>query len=128
MMILSYMTMYQTTPQTDLDRRFHALADPTRRAMLERLVKGPAAVSELAAPFGMALPTVMQHLKVLEGSGLIRSEKQGRTRTCAIDPSALRQVESWFDAQVRLWESRLDALDALVMELHENTERGATET
>lgn len=117
--------MYRTSSASNLDRRFHALADPTRRAMLERLVQGPAAVSELAAPFGMALPTVMQHLKVLEGSGLIRSEKQGRTRTCAIDPAALRQVESWFDAQVQIWEQRLDRLDALVMDLHsENNTEG----
>ncbi|MGL4311549.1 MAG: ArsR/SmtB family transcription factor [Paracoccaceae bacterium] len=111
------MTMYHDNTQSQLDRRFHALSDPTRRAMLERLTRGPAAVSELAAPFGMALPTVMQHLKVLESSGLIRSEKQGRTRTCAIDPLALKQVEGWFDAQVLLWEARLDALDALALEL-----------
>lgn len=116
-MILSNMTMYRDNMQSQLDRRFHALSDPTRRAMLERLTRGPAAVSELASPFGMALPTVMQHLKVLESSGLIRSEKQGRTRTCAIDPLALKQVEGWFDAQVSLWETRLDALDALALEL-----------
>lgn len=106
-----------TRYQTQLDHHFAALADPTRRAIVERLANGPARVTELAEPFGMALPTVMQHLKVLESSGLIRSHKKGRVRTCEIEPDALRGVESWFAAQVRLWESRLDRLDALALKL-----------
>jgi len=107
------MTRYQTAT----DRHFAALADPTRRAIVERLVQGPAAVSDLAEPFGMALPTVMQHLKVLQDSGLIRSHKQGRVRTCEIDGLALQGVESWFAARIRTWESRLNRLDALALRL-----------
>lgn len=112
-MLLSLMTRYQSL----IDHRFAALADPTRRAMVERLSQGPAPVSDLAAPFDMALPTVMQHLKVLEASGVIRSSKTGRVRTCELQPAALRGIESWLAAQVRLWESRLDRLDELALRL-----------
>ena len=107
------MTRYQTAA----DRRFAALADPTRRAMVERLALGPASVSDLAQPFAMALPTVLQHLKALEDSGLVRSRKQGRVRTCEIDGVALRQVECWFAAQITTWTARLDRLDALALRL-----------
>ncbi len=106
-----------TTYQTTLDASFAALADPTRRAIVERLTNGPAAVSELARPFGMALPTVMQHLKVLETAGLIRSHKAGRVRTCEMDPAALGGISDWLGNQVRQWESRLDRLDALALRL-----------
>jgi DNA-binding transcriptional ArsR family regulator len=94
----------------DLDRMFHALADPARRAMVERLSRGPAPVSELARPLPMSLPSVMQHLGVLEAVGLVRSEKVGRVRTCSIDPHALSQVEQWINARRVEWEQRLDRL------------------
>jgi DNA-binding transcriptional ArsR family regulator len=99
-----------TLDTASLDPVFHALADPTRRALVERLTLGPASVSELARPVAMSLPAVMQHLAVLEASGLVRSEKTGRVRTCRLDPRALRTVEDWFDAQRATWERRLDRL------------------
>lgn len=94
----------------DLDRLFQALADPARRAMVERLSRGPAAVSELARPLPMSLPSVMQHLAVLEAAGLVRSEKVGRIRTCAIEAGALSQAEHWLNARRTEWEGRLDRL------------------
>src|ERR1700761_4578109 len=94
----------------DLDRLFQALADPTRRAMMERLSLGPAAVSELARPLPMSLPAAMQHLNVLEAAGLVRSQKIGRGRTCAIEPQALNQAEQWINARRIEWEHRLDRL------------------
>jgi DNA-binding transcriptional ArsR family regulator len=93
-----------------LGRLFQALADPARRAMLERLALGPAPVSELARPLPMSLPSVMQHLSVLEAAGLVRSEKVGRVRTCAIAPEALSQAERWINARRSEWEDRLDRL------------------
>ncbi len=93
-----------------LDRVFHALADPARRGMVERLTQGPASVSELAKPFAMSLPAVVQHLQVLEASGLVRSAKRGRVRTCEIQPAALQQVERWINERRRLWERRFDWL------------------
>ena len=95
----------------DLDRLFHALADPARRAMVERLTRGPAPVSELARPLPMSLPSVMQHLGVLEAAGLVRSQKVGRVRTCAIAPAALSQAEQWINARRTEWEHRLGRLD-----------------
>lgn len=91
---------------------FHSLADPSRRAIVARLVDGPATVSELAQPLEMALPSVLQHLKVLEESGLIRSKKVGRVRTCHIEPERLSEAEKWLTEQRALWERRLDRLDA----------------
>jgi DNA-binding transcriptional ArsR family regulator len=99
-----------------LDRVFAALSDPTRRAMVVRLVRGPATVSELARPLPMSLPSVVQHLKVLEESGLVSSEKTGRVRTCRIEPEALDSAQSWLDRQRALWEARFDRLDALLKE------------
>jgi DNA-binding transcriptional ArsR family regulator len=93
-----------------LDQVFHALADPTRRGMVERLVRGPATVSELSRPLAMSLPAVLQHLQVLEVSGLVRSEKAGRVRTCRIEPDALRAAEAWVTGQRTAWETRLDRL------------------
>lgn len=93
-----------------LDLAFQALADPSRRAMVDRLVQGPATVSELAKPLAMSLPGVMQHLAVLEASGLVVSEKVGRTRTCKIDPKVLSQAEHWIAERRALWERRLDRL------------------
>ncbi len=96
--------------QTDLDRLFHALADPARRAMVERLSRGPAPVSELARPLPMSLPAAMQHLGVLEAAGIVRSEKVGRVRTCAIEPQVLSQAEQWINARRTEWQHRLDRL------------------
>src|SRR5271157_5466363 len=93
-----------------LDRAFQALADPTRRAIVERLAREPASVSALARPLAMSLPAVMQHLAVLEASGLVRSEKAGRVRTCRVEPEALSLAEQWINDRRREWESRLDRL------------------
>jgi DNA-binding transcriptional ArsR family regulator len=95
-----------------LDKTFAALADPARRAMVERLVTGPASVSELAKPLPMSLPAVMQHLKVLEQSGLMTSEKLGRVRTCRIEPRMLSQAETWVAERRQMWERNLDRLGA----------------
>jgi DNA-binding transcriptional ArsR family regulator len=95
----------------DLNLLFHALADPWRRAMVERLSRGPAPVSELARPLRMSRPAAMQHLGVLEAAGLVRSQKAGRVRTCAIEPRALSQAERWINARRVEWENRLDRLD-----------------
>jgi DNA-binding transcriptional ArsR family regulator len=103
--------------QPSLNLAFQALADPSRRAMIAHLAQGPASVSDLARPFAMSLPAVMQHLAVLEGAGLVRSEKVGRVRTCRIDPQALRQAEAWIGAQRMEWERRLDRLGAYLEEL-----------
>jgi DNA-binding transcriptional ArsR family regulator len=94
-----------------LDLMFAALADPSRRSMVERLSRGPASVKELAAPLTMSLPAVLQHLQVLETSGLIRSEKVGRVRTCRIEPVALQAAERWIADRRAGWEQRLDRLD-----------------
>jgi DNA-binding transcriptional ArsR family regulator len=101
----------------DLSLLFHALADPTRRAILSRLAKGAAPVSELAAPTGLRLPTVMRHLAVLEEAGLIATAKDGRVRSCAIVPEALTPMRTWLDEQRANWEARLDRLDDYVMNL-----------
>src|ERR1700733_6244259 len=100
-----------------LDHLFHALADPARRAMLERLSRGPAPVSELARPLPMSLPAAMQHLGVLEAAGLVRSEKIGRVRTCSIQPGALSLAEQWINARRVEWERRLDRLGAYLATL-----------
>ncbi|MEZ4431624.1 MAG: metalloregulator ArsR/SmtB family transcription factor [bacterium] len=99
---------------TALNRLFHALADPTRRAMISRLARGPASVGELAEPLSMSLPSVMQHIRVLEDSGLVHTQKSGRVRTCRIDPDRLREAERWLSEQRTLWEGRLDRLDAFL--------------
>ena len=98
----------QTTPSLDL--MFQALADPTRRMMVDRLSRGPASVSELAKPFDMSLPAVVQHLQVLEQSGLVRTEKVGRVRTCTMDPGAMSLAEKWINDRRIQWERRLDRL------------------
>ena len=95
----------------DLDYTFRALADPTRRAVIARLIQGPASVSELAEPFDMAMPSLMQHLRVLETGGLITSSKQGRVRTCQIEPVQLQRAQDWIASQRALWETRLDRLE-----------------
>lgn len=95
---------------TQLDKAFQALADPTRRAMVERLARGPVSVSDLARPLDMSLPAVMQHLAVLESSGLVQSRKVGRVRTCQINPEALSAAEQWINQRRIEWEHRLDRL------------------
>lgn len=95
-----------------IDTLFHALAEPARCRMVERLGLGPASVSELAAPLPMSLSAVAQHLRVLEASGLVRSEKRGRTRTCRLEPAALRAVEQWIAERRAGWERKLDRLGA----------------
>ena len=111
-MILKYMLNQHRA----LDRTFHALADPARRAMLDRLARGQASVSELAAPLDMSLPAVVQHLAVLEDSGLVRSSKQGRVRTCRMEPRALRAAEDWIADRRALWQRRLDTLGSYLDE------------
>src|SRR5271168_2791338 len=94
----------------EVDLLFQALADPSRRAMVDRLTRGPASVSELARPLAMSLPAVVQHLHMLEASGLVRSQKLGRVRTCSIEPVALRAAERWVAERRTAWERRLDRL------------------
>jgi DNA-binding transcriptional ArsR family regulator len=93
-----------------LDQMFQALSDPSRRGMLERLCKGPASVSDLAEPFKMSLPAVLQHLQVLQQSGLVKTEKVGRVRTCSVETKALRSVEQWISARRTMWEAHFDRL------------------
>ncbi|MBO9696121.1 MAG: helix-turn-helix transcriptional regulator [Sphingopyxis sp.] len=97
-----------------LDTVFHALADPTRRAVISRLLMGSAPVKQLAEPFEMGLPAFMKHLSVLETSGLIRTEKRGRVRTCRIDAERLAAAEDWLSEQRALWQGRTDRLAAFV--------------
>jgi DNA-binding transcriptional ArsR family regulator len=92
------------------NRVFHALADPSRRSMVERLVRGPASVSQLAEPLDMSLAAVVQHLSVLEDAGIVASRKIGRVRTCRLEPAGLRRAEDWLVAQRTEWELRLDRL------------------
>lgn len=104
-----------------IDGVFRALADPTRRHVLERLGRSPASVSELARPFDMALPSFLEHMKILEGYGLVRSRKTGRVRTYRLVPKRLQQAEDWLAAQRTLWTARLDRLDSYLLELKEKT-------
>ena len=95
---------------SQLDLTFHALSDPARRAMVERLSRGPASVSELAQPLAMSLPAVVQHLAVLQASGLVTSQKVGRVRTCRMEPAAMSLAERWINQRRTDWETRLDRL------------------
>lgn len=104
------------------NRVFHALSDPTRRAVLAHLSRGPAAVGVLARPFDMALPSFLQHLGVLEACGLVRSEKNGRVRTYYLKPEPLEEAEGWLQKQRAFWERRLDQLDTHLAELKGETE------
>lgn len=106
-------------PATDVrDGVFRALADSTRREVVERLGRGAASVSELAGGFDMALPSFVEHLRVLEASGLVRSQKRGRVRTYELAPEGLRPIEDWLAAQHQRWERRLDQLDEYLLRLH----------
>lgn len=97
-----------------LDEAFQALADPTRRAVIGRLGSGPASVGELAAPFDMALPSFMKHVRCLENAGWIRTSKQGRVRTCTLEREPFDLVETWLGAQREIWEERTDRLERFV--------------
>ena len=101
---------YMLDQTIDLDRTFQALADKSRRGMVERLTLGPASVSELAEPLAMSLAAVVQHVQVLEGCGVVRTEKVGRTRMCRIEPAAMTAAEQWITDRRRSWEARLDRL------------------
>jgi DNA-binding transcriptional ArsR family regulator len=105
-----------------LDRAFQALSDPVRRRILARLSRGPASVSELAEPFSISLPAVMQHLKALEDSGLVWSEKKGRVRTVRLEPKALTAAESWIAERRAEWEARLDRFENYLQTLKKNGE------
>jgi DNA-binding transcriptional ArsR family regulator len=100
----------------DIDLIFHALGDPTRRAIMEKLSRGPISVSRLAEPLDITLAAVVQHLQVLEESGLVQTEKVGRVRTCRIEPSGLSAAERWIGDRRSTWERRLDRLGALLAE------------
>jgi DNA-binding transcriptional ArsR family regulator len=102
---------------------FSALGDPTRRAIMRRLAEGASAVSELAAPFSMALPSFMKHLHVLERAGLIRSKKTGRTRTCVLAQGALDDAEHWLSEQRLIWEARADRMTTYVEQLHQQRKK-----
>lgn len=110
-----------TSAHHRLDDTFRALADPTRRAVVEALGRGPAAVSDLARPFSIALPSFLQHLKLLEECGLVETAKQGRVRTCRLTPEPLAALDHWLEAQRSLWTRRLDQLDALLVTMAEET-------
>lgn len=107
---------------TPIDALFKALADPTRRQVVERLSRSPASVSELAKPFEIALPSFVQHLGVLEGTGLVRSQKKGRVRTYELVPERLRFAEDWLSEQRSIWERRLTQLDAYLATMKEEDE------
>ena len=102
-----------------LDRMFHALADPSRRAIVARLSEGPASVSILAAPLPMSLAAVGQHIRVLHDSGLVRTEKIGRVRTCRLEPAAMRSAEQWIAQHRGRWEQRFDRLGGVLAELED---------
>ena len=106
-----------------LDRAFSALADPVRRGMLARLSSGPASVSELARPLPISLPAVLQHLKALEASGLVSSEKKGRVRTVRVEPEALASAEAWLSRRREEWEARIDRFEAHVQAIKEEEQR-----
>jgi DNA-binding transcriptional ArsR family regulator len=110
-----------------LDHLFQALVDPSRRSMVERLIQSPASVKELAQPLAMSLPAVMQHLGVLEASGLVRSTKVGRVRTCHIELGGLRVAEDWLSGQRTAWEHRLDRLGEILAENPEPETGGSTQ-
>lgn len=109
-----------------LDRVFYALSDPTRRHMLESLAREPASVSQLAAPFGMSLAAVVQHVQVLEECGVVRTEKVGRTRMCKLEPKSLSAAERWCRDRRALWEHRFDLLEKLLEEPAETASSTST--
>lgn len=117
----STLVQASSVSEPPIDGIFRALADPTRRQVLERLSKSPASVSELAAPFEIALPSFVQHLSVLEDCGLVRSQKRGRVRTYQLVPKRLRIAENWLTRQRNMWERRLDQLDEYLLKLKDES-------
>ena len=105
-----------SSPASNLDRVFHALGDATRRKIVEKLSEGPISVSKLAEPFGITLAAIVQHLQSLEESGLVRTEKTGRVRTCSVEPAGLSVAEQWMAERRSIWERRLDRLGDLLSE------------
>lgn len=103
-----------TASDRPIDRIFHALGDPTRRAVVERLTEGPLPVSRIAEPLGITLTAVMQHIQVLEASGLVHTEKTGRVRTCRLEPGGFAVLQQWIDARRSVWERRLDRLGEIL--------------
>ena len=101
----------------NFDATFFALSDPTRRAIISHLCDGPKSVGELSEPFELALPSLLKHVRVLEASGLIRTAKQGRVRTCRIEPRALQEAEDWLHQHLIVWESRLDRMEAHIQRM-----------
>jgi DNA-binding transcriptional ArsR family regulator len=112
--MLQYPAPQRTPDEPAINVVFHALSDANRRAMIDRLLDGPASVSELARPLAISLPAVVQHLHVLEAGGVVRSHKAGRVRTCEIEPLALSAAERWISERRATWEARLDRLGALL--------------
>jgi DNA-binding transcriptional ArsR family regulator len=123
--MLQYSHTQPTPGEPPVDVVFHALSDANRRAMIDRLLDGPASVSELARPLAISLPAVVQHLHVLEASGVVRSHKVGRVRTCEIEPLALSTAERWISERRAAWEARLDRLGELVARGTDESERSA---
>ena len=111
-----------------VDRAFHALAEPTRRAIIDRLSRGPTSVSALAEPFDMTLAAIVQHLHVLEESGMVRTEKIGRVRTCRIEPSGLKVASAWLDERRTTWERRFDRLGEIFAAEEKENARATTKT
>jgi len=112
---------------TDLDRTMAAVADPTRREILERLAEGPASVSELAEPFEMSLPGVMKHVRILEGVGLVETHKNGRVRECRLGPARLDNVQRWIEDYRQQWERRLDRLEVFLRKQQEEAAGGTVD-
>ena len=110
--------------QSAVDRAFQALAEPTRRAIVERLSQGPASVADLAKPLDITLAAVLQHVQALERGGLIRTEKVGRVRTCRVDPEGLSVARDWIDQCRTLWERRLDRLGAILADAEQQCDQG----
>jgi DNA-binding transcriptional ArsR family regulator len=123
--ILKHVLNNVLDPELDLDRVFHALADPGRRRMLERLSQGPTSVSELGKPLTMSLAAVLQHVQVLEGSGLVQSRKTGRTRTCSLNAQTLRSAESWISERRTFVERQLDRLGEYLASTADQPDSGA---
>jgi DNA-binding transcriptional ArsR family regulator len=124
---MCYVARVPTADVQQLDRVFHALADANRRAMVRRLTRGAASVGELAAPLGVSLPTVLQHLGVLEGSGLVRSEKVGRVRTCELRAEPLRTIEGWIGEHRAAWDRRLDLMGEVLDDAFPDPEGNRTD-
>ena len=120
--MVQYLPTQRTPDDPPINVVFHALSDANRRAMIDRLLDGPASVSELGRPLGISLPAVVQHLHVLEAGGMVRSHKVGRVRTCEIEPRALSTAERWISERRAAWEARLDRLGEFLAEATDESE------